>query len=105
MDDVLSKEEYLELKQMYENENKQYQKELQKLKNTEQEQMAAVKDTEKWLENFSHRRLTVKQLTREVLVELIDRIYVYPNQKIDIYFKFASEDGSAEKIIQKDGVV
>lgn len=105
MDDVLSKEEYLELKQMYENENKQYQKELQKLKNTEQEQMAAVKDTEKWLENFSRRKLTVKHLTREVLVELIDRIYVYPNQKIDIYFKFASEDGSVEKIIQKDGVV
>ena len=105
MDDVLSKEEYLELKQMYENENKQYQKELQKLKNTEQEQMAAVKDTEKWLENFSRRKLTVKHLTREVLVELIDRIYVYPNQKIDIYFKFVSEDGSVEKIIQKDGVV
>ena len=90
---------------MYENENKQYQKELQKLKNTEQEQMAAVKDTEKWLENFSRRKLTVKHLTREVLVELIDRIYVYPNQKMDIYFKFASEDGSVEKIIQKDGVV
>ena len=105
MDDVLSKEEYLELKQMYENEKEQYQKELQKLKNTEQEQMAAVKDTKKWLENFNRRKLTVKQLTREVLVELIDRIYVYPNQKIDIYFKFASEDGSAEKIIQKDGVV
>lgn len=105
MDDVLSKEEYLELKQMYENENKQYQKELQKLKNTEQEQKAAVKDTEKWLENFSRRKLTVKHLTREVLVELIDRIYVYPNQKIDIYFKFVSEDGSVEKIIQKDGVV
>lgn len=97
MDDVLSKEEYLELKQMYENENKQYQKELQKLKNTEQEQMAAVKDTEKWLENFSRRKLTVKHLTREVLVELIDRIYVYPNQKIDIHFKFASEDGSVKK--------
>lgn len=105
MDDVLTKEEYLELKQMYGNENKQYQKELKKLKNTEQEQMAAVKGTVKWLENFSQRKLTVKQLTREVLVGLIDRIYVYPNQKTDIYFKFASEDGFAEKLIQKGGVV
>ena len=67
--------------------------------------MAAVKDTEKWLENLSRRKLNVKQLTREVLVEFIDRIFVYPYQKIDIYFKFASEDGYAEKIIQKDGVV
>ena len=47
MDDILSKEEYLELKQMYENENKQYQKELEKLKKTEQEQRPAVTDAEK----------------------------------------------------------
>lgn len=105
MDDVLSKEEYLELKQMYETENKQHQKELQDLKKTEQEQITAVKDTEKWLRNFSQGKLTVKQLTREILSELIDRIYVYPNHKIDIYFKFASEDSSAGKMTQKNGVV
>lgn len=44
-------------------------------------------------------------MTREVLVELIDKIYVYPDQKIDIYFKFASEKNSANVIIQKDGVM
>ena len=96
MDDVLSKTEYLELKQMHENKNKQYHKELQKLKNEEQEQRAAVKDTEKWLENFSRRKLAGKQLTREILVELIDRIYVYPDQRIEIYFKFASADSFAK---------
>ena len=88
MDDILSEEEYLKLIQIYKNENKQYRKELQKLKNTGQEQMEAIKDTEKWLENFNQRKLTVKQLTKEVLVELVDRIYVYSDQKIDIYFKF-----------------
>ena len=31
MDEILSKEEFLELKQMYENENRQYQNELEKL--------------------------------------------------------------------------
>ena len=38
MDEILSREEFLELKQMYENENRQYQKELEKLKQEEQEQ-------------------------------------------------------------------
>lgn len=97
MDDVLSKAEYLELKLMYENENKQYQKELQDLKRTEQEQLVTVRDAEKWLRNFSRGKMTVKQLSREVLSEFIDRIYVYPNQKIDIYFKFVPENGSTKK--------
>ena len=105
MDEILSKEEYLELKQMYENENRQYQKELEKLKQEEQEQQAAVNTTKVWLDNFSRRKLTVKQLTREILVELIDKIYVYPDQKIDIYFKFASEKNLVDVTVQKDGVI
>ena len=85
------------------NENRQYQKELEKLKQEEQEQQAAVNITKVWLNNFSRRKLTIKQLTREVLVELIDKIYVYPDQKIDIYFKFASEKNSVDVTVQKDG--
>ena len=105
MDEILSKEEFLELKQMYENENRQYQKELEKLKQEEQKQQTAVNTTKVWLNNFSRGKLTVKQLTREVLEELINKIYVYPDQKIDIYFKFASENNSVDVTIQKDGVM
>lgn len=97
MDDVLTKPEYLELKQIYENENEQYQKELQDLKKTEQEQIVTVRDAEKWLRHFSRGKLTAKQLSREVLSEFIDRIYVYPDQKIDIHFKFTSENGPTKK--------
>ena len=78
---------------------------LEKLKQEEQEQQAAVNITKVWLNNFSRRKLTIKQLTREVLVELIDKIYVYPDQKIDIYFKFASEKNSVDVTVQKDGVI
>ena len=53
---------------------------------------------------MKHRKLTIKQLTREVLVELIDKIYVYPDQKIDIYFKFVSEKNLVDvTVVQKDG--
>ena len=76
------------------------EKELEKLKQEEQEQQAAVNTTKVWLDNFSRRKLTIKQLTREVLVELIDKIYVYPDQKIDIYFKFASEKNSVVFILR-----
>ena len=76
-----------------------------KLKQEEQKQQTAVNTTKVWLNNFSRGKLTVKQLTREVLEELINKIYVYPDQKIDIYFKFASENNSVDVTIQKDGVM
>lgn len=103
--DEATEEEYLELKQMYETENQKYQKELSELNHEEQRQRAAVNETKIWLEHFNRRRITVKQLTREALVELVDKIYVYPEQKIDIYFKFASVESSPDRILEKDGVI
>ena len=105
MDEVISKEEYLELKQMYETENQKYQKELYKLNHEAQSQQLAVNETKMWLGHFKRRKITVKQLTREVPVELIDKIYVYPDQKLDIYFKFASMENSADRILEKDRVI
>ena len=105
MDDILSKEEYLELKKMYDTENEQFEKELDELKNVEETEMTVMQDTVKWLDHFSRGKITAAQLTREVLVELIERIYVYPDQQIDIYFKFTSGIGSASSITRKDEVV
>ena len=62
------KEEYLELKQIYDNENRQYQKELSILKNEEQKQRETDSNQTKiWLEHFNRRKLTEKQLTRDVV--------------------------------------
>ena len=80
-------------------------KQLSELNHEEQRQRAAVNETKIWLEHFNRRRITVKQLTREALVELVDKIYVYPEQKIDIYFKFASVESSPDRILEKDGVI
>lgn len=46
------------------------------------------KETEK-KSVFRQRTVTSKQLTREVLTEMVDKIYVYPEKQIDIWFKFA----------------
>ncbi len=105
MDDILSKEEYLELKKMYDTENERFEKELDELKNVEETEMTVMQDTVKWLDHFSRGKITAAQLTREVLVELIDRIYVYPDQQIDIYFKFTPGIGSVTSITKKDEVI
>lgn len=97
MDDILTKNDYLELKQMYEKENEEYQRELFNLKKEEKEKQKTVDETMKWLGKFRQKKITTKQLTREVLVELINKIYVYPGQQIDIYFNFENPKLETEK--------
>lgn len=104
MDAILSGEEYLELKRMYDAENEKHQKELAELKSIEETEMTVIQDAVKWLDHFSRGKITAAQLTKEVIVELIDRIYVYPDQQIDIYFKFDPGIDSTDRITQKDGV-
>jgi len=90
MDDVLSEEEYLELKQMYDTENQQLQIEMSKMQEAERKRQRAIEETIVWLQRVGQKKITTKQLTRDVLVELIDKIYVFPEQKIDIHFKFTN---------------
>lgn len=89
LDEMLTKDEYLELKKQYENEDARQKRELQARKETEQKRTAAAKDAEEWLELFRLGELTERQLTGEVLAALIDRIYIYPDQRMDIFFKFS----------------
>ena len=97
MDEVLSKEEYLELKQMYDMENQQLQIELSKRQEAERNRQKTIEETFMWLERFGKKKITAKQLTRDVLVELIEKIYVFPEQEIDIHFKFVNPLLEAEE--------
>lgn len=90
MDEILSKEEYLELKQLYDAENQQLQKEINKKEALEQGRQMNIEETTGWLRKFGEKKITAKQLTRDVLEELIDKIYVFPKQEIDIHFRFAN---------------
>ena len=43
--------------------------------------------------------ITEKELTREMLQELIEKIYVYPDHQIEIYFRFRKSDSPGEEVI------
>lgn len=75
LDEALTKAEYLELKAGYDAENSQYHMELEQLEAKPEQ----IKETE-------------IILTRELLLELIGRIEVYPDGKIDIQFKFCDPE-------------
>ena len=90
MDEILNKEEYLELKSMYEKELKQYQLELRKLEQGILEKQRVVDEAIQWLGRFRNGRVTERQLTREFLKKMIEKIYVYPDQQIEIHFRFCN---------------
>ena len=90
MDEILNKEEYLELKSMYEKELKQYQLELRKLEQGILEKQRVVDEAIQWLARFRNGRITERQLTGEFLKEMIEKIYVYPDQQIEIHFRFCN---------------
>lgn len=90
MDDILSQSEYLKLKKIYEDEIVNGEKDLYKLEQKEQEWEKMADETAKWLVKFQQRKITEKQLTGDVLSELIEKIYVYPCQKLEIHFKFVN---------------
>lgn len=90
MDDILSKNEYLELKQMYEQEINDLQSMITKTREVTLQKQRNIDELVNWLGKFAHDTITVEQLTRDLLLELIDKIYVYPEHKIDIHFKFTN---------------
>lgn len=77
------KEEYLKKKEVIENRTKH-------LQNEKNNATLYTSEYEKWLENFLKYR-EIKELTRDVIVNLIDRIEVYEGDEskhIDINFRF-----------------
>lgn len=88
MDEVLNKEEYLSLKSMYEQENIQCQSEWMRMKEKMKVCQQAMDETVKWLEKFQYGKITEKQLTKELLGELIEKINIFPDQQIEIFFRF-----------------
>jgi len=86
----LSKEEYIDYKQKYE-------QDIQKLKNNiktldqQEEKYISLEDGNKgWIETFKKQK-NITKLSREVMIELIDCIEVHENKKITITFKFIDE--------------
>ena len=63
---------------------------------------SGVNETNSFLSQFVKYR-SLQTLTREVVVELIDMIYVHEGGKITIKFKFSDAYAAAQDYIRKHG--
>lgn len=88
--DYITKEEYLEYKQKYEQNIDKIKEIIVNLEKQKEKQERIINGNSLWIENFkSHKNIT--ELDRDIITELIDYIEVHENKKIIIHFKFMDE--------------
>ena len=101
-DEILSREEYISMKQNYDEKIDSAQKEIQVLnaKAEEQREIEEVCYNDFVLSFIKHRN--IEYLTREVLLELIDTIYVHEDKRISIKFRFRDELAKCQEMLGKN---
>lgn len=87
---LLSKEEYLELKDSYHEDMKALLDEIKALKREYEEMLRMGKDRAKWMQNFIEYR-GFQELTRELLLQLVKEIKIYGKDRIEVVFQFQEE--------------
>ena len=87
----LTREEYLAYKKSYEEDLKRLNQNIENLKKEEQNKQNEKEN--KWIETFQTQK-KIEELSREIMLELIECIYVHENEEITIRFKFEDEFSS-----------
>ncbi len=86
----ITRDEYLEYKQKYEKDINRLKQNIERLKNEKQKYESQSISSNKWIEKFKEQK-EITELSRDIMMELIDYIYVHENGNITIRFKFEDE--------------
>ena len=84
---MISKDEYMKLKQKFDEQKSKANKKVSDLEKQIEEAKNGQDSTNQFLENFLKFK-NITELTREVMAALIDMIYIYEDNKIKIVFKY-----------------
>lgn len=98
---VISKEEYIKLKERFEGEKCNALQNVQELQEKINDVENGQDNTNPFLDNFIKYK-NIDKLTREVIVALIDMIYIYENNKIKIVFKYQYPFKAAMEYIENN---
>ncbi len=86
-DGIVSKEDYMELHEAYTQKRDQAEDAVRKMKQEIKDILASNTDKYKWLDYFAEHQ-DIDRLTRNVAVELIDRVKVIDKGSIEVIFSF-----------------
>lgn len=98
--DILSKEEFISMKQRYTEDIERMQDEVLRLREEIRKQ-SDMKNfrCNNFVESFKKHQ-NIEYLTREVLLELVDTIYVHEGKKITIKFRFRDELQRCKELLE-----
>lgn len=97
----ITKQEYSEYKQKYEQEIDKLKEIIVNLQNQKEKQEEMINGNSKWIEDFKYRK-NITELDRDIITELVDFIEVHENKKITIHFKFMDELNNTLKYIKDE---
>ena len=98
--ELLSKEDFFEYKSTYENDIEIIETKIEEIEKEIAEQNIIENKSIKWILEYEKYK-NCNELTREMLVNLIDMIYIHENKNIDIKFKYNDIYKSTIKFIEK----
>ncbi len=98
---IISKEDYLKLKERFEKQKGDALHRMQDLQIKIGESEKGQDNTNQFLQNFIKYK-NIDKLTREVIVALIDMIYIYENNQIKIVFKYQYPFKAAMEYIENN---
>lgn len=89
-DGLISKEEYLDLKKDYTEQAEQIRKAIENVETELSTMQKVVEQKDMYLEHFIKHQ-GFEKLNRDMLIDLIDVIYIYENKNVKIKFSFEDE--------------
>jgi len=86
----ITREEYLEYKLKYENDIQRLNQNIERLENEKLKYEKQNISKNEWIEKFKEQK-GISELSRDIIIELIECIWVYEDGNITIKFKFEDE--------------
>ena len=97
----ITREEYLEYKRKYENDIERLKQNIESLAIEKQKYETQNTTNNEWIAKFQEKS-NITELTRDIMMELIDCIYVQENGNITIKFKFEDEFKRCQDYIENN---
>jgi site-specific DNA recombinase len=87
MEEIISKEEYLKYVRDYDVERKKIESEKEEVLDKIESQKELDNEYDEWVEAFKDY-INIEELTRDIVVELIEKIEVNADGSINIHYRF-----------------
>ena len=100
----IDKEEFINQSKLIEEDIKLVEEKLELITKTYRDNIKMIKRNDYWINHY-RRNKKIKKLTREVIKELIDVIYINADGNVDIRFKYSNEYKELVTYLENEGAV